>query len=73
MNKTQEEISSLKNFDYQDFLEELIKELIVNCKQDDIILNQLIEHLDSQVSEDVRNVLSKMRDEKINTILNERS
>ncbi len=73
MNKTQEEISSLKNFDYQYFLEELIKELIVNCKQDDILLQQLIDHLDSQVSEDIRNVLSKLRDEKINTILNERS
>lgn len=71
--KTQEQISSLKDIEYQDFLEELIKELIDNCKQDDILLHQLIEHLDSQVSEDVRNVLSKMRDEKINTILNERS
>jgi hypothetical protein len=70
--KTQEQISSLKDIEYQDFLEELIKELIDNCKQDDILLHQLIEHLDSQVSEDVRNVLSKMRDEKINTILNER-
>ena len=67
------EISDYKDLEYDHFVEVLLKQLIDSCKEDDILLQDLIDHLDSQLSSDLRLVLSKIRNEKIDTILNERS
>lgn len=62
-----------RNTEYQDFVEILIQNLIEYCSYDEQQVKQLINHLDEEISDDLRSVLSKMRDEKINNILNERS
>lgn len=62
-----------RNTEYQDFVEILIQNLIEYCSYDEQQVKQLITHLDEEISDDLRSVLSKMRDEKINNILNERS
>lgn len=67
------EISDYKDLEYDHFVEVLLKQLIDSCKEDDILLQDLIDHLDSQLASDLRLVLSKIRNEKIDTILNERS
>ena len=52
----------------------LIEELLEFCKDDDVLLTELISHLDnSKIKDDVNYVISKMRDDKINSILDERS
>jgi hypothetical protein len=65
--------SELKTIEYNVLIEKLIEHLIFSCENDDRLLKGLISHLDNKMSDDVRNVLSKMRDNKINSILNERS
>lgn len=71
--RTQKVIDYRKN-NYQEFLEILIEELLSFCKDDDVLLTELISHLDSsEIKDDVRYVISKMRDDKINLILDERS
>jgi hypothetical protein len=71
---TLEEISKFKDLEYQQFLEVLIEEAILFCKDNQILLSDLISHLeDSEVGQDLKTVLSKIRDSKINSIINERS
>ena len=63
-----------RKHNYQEFLEILIEELLEFCKDDDVLLTELISHLDnSEIKDDVNYVISKMRDDKINSILDERS
>ncbi len=65
--------NTYKKVQHQQFIEILIKNIIESCKHDDGLLNQAIDYLENTMPEDVKTVLSNMRDEKINTILNERS
>ena len=65
--------NTYKKVQQQEFIEILIKNIIESCKRDDDLLNQAIDYLENTMPEDVKTVLSNMRDEKINTILNERS
>ena len=67
-------VLSYRDNNYQEFLEILIEELLDFCKDNDILLNQLVSHLENtQIKNDVKYVISKMRDDKINSILDERS
>jgi hypothetical protein len=69
-----EKVLEYRKHNYQEFLEILIEELLAFCKDDDILLTELISHLDStEIRDDVKYVISKMRDDKINSILDERS
>jgi hypothetical protein len=69
-----EKINSYRDKNYQEFLEILIEELITFCKDDDILLTELVSHLDNtEIRDNLKIVISKMRDDKINLILNERS
>jgi hypothetical protein len=69
-----EKIISYRDKNYQEFLEILIEELITFCKDDDILLTELVSHLDNtEIRDDLKIVISKMRDDKINLILDERS
>ncbi len=68
-----EKIISYRDKNYQEFLEILIEELITFCKDDDILLTELVSHLDNtEIRDDLKIVISKMRDDKINSILDER-
>jgi hypothetical protein len=67
-----EKVLDYRNHNYQEFLEILIEELLAFCKDDDVLLTELVSHLDStEIRDDVKYVISKMRDDKINSILDE--
>ena len=67
-----EKVLDYRKHNYQEFLEILIEELLKFCKDDDVLLTELISHLDnSEIKDDVNYVISKMRDDKINSILDE--
>ncbi len=71
-NRT-EKVLDYRKHNYQEFLEILIEELLTFCKDDDVLLTELVSHLDStEIRDDVKLVISKMRDDKINSILDER-
>ena len=73
-SKRTDRVLSYRDNNYQEFLEILIEELLDFCKDNDILLNQLVSHLENtQIKNDVKYVISKMRDDKINSILDERS
>ena len=73
-SKRADRVLSYRDNNYQEFLEILIEELLDFCKDNDILLNQLVSHLENtQIKNDVKYVISKMRDDKINSILDERS
>jgi vacuolar-type H+-ATPase subunit E/Vma4 len=55
---------------YEEFLEILLEELLRFSKEDQVLLTELISHLlTTDIGDDVKVVLSKMRDDKINHIL----
>jgi vacuolar-type H+-ATPase subunit E/Vma4 len=55
---------------YEEFLEILLEELLSFSKEDQVLLTELISHLlTTDIGDDVKVVLSKMRDDKINQIL----
>jgi len=55
---------------YEEFLEILLEELLSFSKEDQVLLTELISHLlTTDIGDDVKVVLSKMRDDKINHIL----
>ena len=73
-SKRTDRVLSYRDNNYQEFLEIMIEELLDFCKDNDILLNQLVLHLENtQIKNDVKYVISKMRDDKINSILDERS
>jgi len=69
---TEEDISNFINLDYDKFIESILVELVKHS--DDMkLLPDLLEHLqNSDIKDDINNVLSKIRDSKINSILDER-
>lgn len=69
-----ERILKFREKNYDEFLELLLEELIRFSNEDEKLLTELISHLEqTEIKDDVRYVLSKMRDDKINQILNEGS
>jgi hypothetical protein len=69
-----ERILKFRENNYDEFLELLLEELIRFSNEDEKLLTELIAHLEqTEIKDDVRLVLQKMRDDKINQILNERS
>jgi hypothetical protein len=69
---TEEDISNFINLDYDKFIESILVEL-VKYSDNKKLLPDLLEHLqNSDIKDDINNVLSKIRDSKINTILDER-
>lgn len=67
-------ILKFRENNYDEFLEILLEELIRFSNEDEKILTELISHLDqTEIKDDVRLVLQKIRDDKINQILDERS
>jgi len=69
---TEEDISNFLNLDYDEFIESILVELVKHSDTKKL-LPDLIEHLqNSDIKDDINNVLSKMRDSKINSILDER-
>ena len=68
----EEEISKLLNLDYDEFIELILIELVKHSDECNL-LPTLLEHLqNSNIKDDINNVLSKIRDSKINSILDER-
>lgn len=69
---TEEDISNLFNLDYDEFIEYILIEL-VKYSDNNNLLPMLLEHLqNSNTKDDINKVLSKIRDSKINSILDER-
>ena len=69
---TEEDISNFLNLDYDEFIESILVELVKHSDTKKL-LPDLIEHLqNSDIKDDINNVLSKIRDSKINSILDER-
>jgi hypothetical protein len=69
---TEEDISNFINLDYDKFIESILVELVKHSDNKKL-LPDLLEHLqNSDIKDDINNVLSKIRDSKINTILDER-
>jgi hypothetical protein len=69
-----ERILKFRENNYDEFLELLLEELIRFSNEDEKLLTELIAQLEqTEIKDDVRLVLQKMRDDKINQILNERS
>lgn len=69
---TEEDISEFINLDYDEFIESILVELVKHSDTKKL-LPDLIEHLqNSDIKGDINNVLSKIRDSKINSILDER-
>lgn len=69
---TEEDISNFLNVDYDEFIESILVELVKHSDTKKL-LPDLIEHLqNSDIKDDINNVLSKIRDSKINSILDER-
>lgn len=63
-------ILKFRETNYNEFLELLLEELIRFSSEDEKLITELISHLEStEIKDDVRYVLSKMRDDKINQIL----
>ena len=69
---TEEDISEFINLDYDEFIEYILIELVKHSDNKKL-LPDLLEHLqNSDIKDDINNVLSKIRDSKINNILDER-
>ena len=69
---TEEDISNLVNLDYDEFIESILTELVIYSDNNNL-LPDLLEHLQkSDIKDDINQVLSKIRDSKINSILDER-
>jgi len=69
---TEEDISNFLNLDYDEFIESILIELVKHSDNKKL-LPDLLDHLqNSDIKDDINNVLSKIRDSKINTILDER-
>ena len=69
---TEEDISNILNVDYDEFIESILVELVKHSDTKKL-LPDLLEHLqNSDIKDDINNVLSKIRDSKINSILDER-
>jgi hypothetical protein len=69
-----ERILKFRENNYDEFLELLLEELIRFSNEDEKLLTELIAQLEqTEIKDDVRLVLQKMRDDKINQILNEGS
>jgi hypothetical protein len=69
---TEEDISNFINLDYDKFIESILVEL-VKYSDNKKLLPDLLEHLqNSDIKDDINQVLSKIRDSKINSILDER-
>lgn len=67
-------ILKFRKNNYDEFLELLTEELIRFSNEDEKLLTELISHLEQiEIKDDVRLVLKKIRDDKINQILDERS
>lgn len=67
-------ILKFRENNYDEFFELLLEELIRVSNEDEKLLTELISHLDqTEIKDDVRLVLQKIRDDKINQILDERS
>lgn len=67
-------ILKFRENNYDEFLEILLEELIRFSNEDEKLLTELVSHLDqTEIKDDVRLVLQKIRDDKINQILDERS
>lgn len=63
-------ILKFRETNYSEFLELLLEELIRFSSEDEKLITELISHLETtEIKDDVRYVLSKMRDDKINQIL----
>jgi len=72
LRMSEEEISKLLNLDYDEFIELILIELVKHSDECNL-LPTLLEHLqNSNIKDDINNVLSKIRDSKINSILDER-
>ncbi len=73
MSHNKSNIESYIELDYQDFMTSVICRLIEYSHENEV-LQELSDHLQSSiVCDDFHNALSKLRDNKINIILNERS
>jgi prophage antirepressor-like protein len=73
MSQDKLNIESYIELDYSDFMTTVICRLIEYSHQNEV-LQELCDHLQSSiVLDDFNNALSKIRDNKINIILNERS
>ena len=69
---TEEDISKFINLDYDEFIESILIELVKHSDNKKL-LPDLLDHLqNSDIKDDINNVLSKIRDSKINNILDER-
>ena len=69
---TEEDISKFINLDYDGFIESILIELVKHSDNKKL-LPDLLDHLqNSDIKDDINNVLSKIRDSKINSILDER-
>jgi 23S rRNA maturation-related 3'-5' exoribonuclease YhaM len=69
---TEEDISNFINLDYDKFIESILVELVKHSDNKKL-LPDLLEHLqNSDIKDDINQVLSKIRDSKINSILDER-
>ena len=67
-------ILKFRENNYDEFFELLLEELIRFSNEDEKLLTELISHLDqTEIKDDVILVLQKIRDDKINQILDERS
>ena len=67
-------ILKFRENNYDEFIEILLEELIRFSNEDEKLLTELVSHLDqTEIKDDVRLVLQKIRDDKINQILDERS
>jgi myosin-crossreactive antigen len=63
----------MKDENFEHFVDSMVKKLIEECQNDDVLLTELLSHLDSTLPDDLRRVLSEIRNDKINTIINEKS
>ena len=69
---TEQDISNFLNLDYDKFIESILVELVKHSDENNL-LPELLDHLqNSDIKDDINNVLSKIRDSKINIILDER-
>ena len=69
---TEQDISNFLNLDYDKFIESILVELVKHSDENNL-LPELLDHLqNSDIKDDINNVLSKIRDSKINNILDER-
>ena len=69
---TEQDITNFLNLDYDKFIESILVELVKHSDENNL-LPELLDHLqNSDIKDDINNVLSKIRDSKINSILDER-